>query len=162
MVPPAKVCLRQRPGKPGLGHYRSPRHHKNLWASDRSQSTADIARDPSDATKSPLRSFSLVSGPASRGPWSNGCSRRDRAGALDPMQPLPVQLERRTRSGRGQSSPAAVCRVSARLQTFTNTSSKRHHANAYRPAQPRYAVALFTTTTLPTSGRVRVSARNYS
>jgi hypothetical protein len=65
---------------------RSPSHHKNLWASDRSRSTADIAREPSAATKSPLRSLSLVGDQASRGPWSNGCSRRDRAGTPDPFR----------------------------------------------------------------------------
>ena len=69
------------------GHYRSPRLHINLWASDRSRSPADIACDPSEATKSPLRSYGLVGGPTCRGPWSNVCSRRDRAGAPGPNPP---------------------------------------------------------------------------
>ena len=76
-----------QPGISGLGHYRSPRLHINLWASDRSRSTADIACDPSEATKSPLRSYGLVGGPTCRGPWSNVCSRRDRAGAPGPNPP---------------------------------------------------------------------------
>ena len=57
------------PGTYAAGHYLPPRHHKNLCFSDRSRSTSDIARDPSEATKSSLLSFSLVGGLTSRGPW---------------------------------------------------------------------------------------------
>ena len=68
-----------------VGHHLPPRHHKNLCVSDRSRSTADIARDPSEATKSSLLSFGLVGGLTSRGPWLKVCSHQGRAGAPDPQ-----------------------------------------------------------------------------
>ena len=92
-----------RTGSPG--HNRSPPRRENLRANDRSQSTADIAGDPSTATKSPLRSFGAVGAPTRYGPWSYVCSRRDRAGAHDPEPTSADQISspRSRRSDRTQA-----------------------------------------------------------
>jgi hypothetical protein len=73
------------------GHNRSASDDKNRWVSDRFRSTAATARNPSSATRYPLRSFNLVGGPASREPWSSVCSSRDRAGAHDTLLPFEWQ-----------------------------------------------------------------------
>ena len=102
-----------------VGHYLPPRHHKNLCVSDRSRSTADISRDPSEATKSSLLSFSLVGGLTSRGPWLKVCSHQGRAGAPDPRPTSALQ-----RSRRSCSQIEMAWQVRARSNDLTGTRTE--------------------------------------
>ena len=50
-----KVAMNSSAGAPGIGHYLSSKHQMNRVANDRFQGTADVARHPFAATKSPKR-----------------------------------------------------------------------------------------------------------
>ena len=70
------------------GQFRSLSPRENRAVSDRSVGTADVARDPFAATKSPMQSLNEIGGPVGCEGCSNVCSPWHGAGARAPGRPM--------------------------------------------------------------------------